>query len=77
MGMGQATVRRHPGLTLSFLPVIVLTIIFGLSNDYEIFVVSRIKEQYDRSHDIHRIDSERPRRQLPGRDGGSAQSSRS
>ena len=42
-----------PGLTLSFLPVIVLTIIFGLSNDYEIFVVSRIKEQYDRSHDVH------------------------
>ena len=42
-----------PGLTLSFLPVIVLTIIFGLSNDYEIFVVSRIKEQYDRSRDVH------------------------
>jgi RND superfamily putative drug exporter len=43
-----------PGVTLSFLPVIVLTIIFGLSNDYEIFVVSRIKEQYDRSRDVHR-----------------------
>jgi hypothetical protein len=41
-----------PGVTLSFLPVIVLTIIFGLSNDYEVFVVSRIKEQYDRSRDV-------------------------
>lgn len=40
-----------PGVTLSFLPVIVLTIIFGLSNDYEVFVVSRIKEEYDRSRD--------------------------
>lgn len=40
-----------PGVTLSFLPVIVLTIIFGLSNDYEVFVVSRIKEQYGQTRD--------------------------
>lgn len=34
-----------PGETISFLPIIVLAIIFGLSSDYEVFVVSRIKEQ--------------------------------
>jgi RND superfamily putative drug exporter len=40
-----------PGETLSFLPIIVLAIIFGLSSDYQIFVVSRIKEEYTRTAD--------------------------
>ncbi|BBY50775.1 membrane protein [Mycolicibacterium arabiense] len=35
-----------PGETISFLPIIVLAIIFGLSSDYQVFVVSRIKEEY-------------------------------
>ncbi|MCU1648067.1 MAG: hypothetical protein JWN03_8342 [Nocardia sp.] len=37
--------------TLSFLPIIVLAIIFGLSSDYQIFVVSRIKEEHTRTSD--------------------------
>lgn len=37
--------------TLSFLPIIMLAIIFGLSNDYEIFLVARIKEHLERSGD--------------------------
>jgi RND superfamily putative drug exporter len=35
-----------PTETISFLPIIMLAIIFGLSSDYEVFVVSRIKEEY-------------------------------
>ncbi|WP_333771367.1 MMPL family transporter, partial [Streptomyces sp. IBSBF 2435] len=35
-----------PTQTLCFLPIILLAIMFGLSSDYELFVVSRIKEQY-------------------------------
>jgi RND superfamily putative drug exporter len=50
-GWAKQLLGVTPGVMLSFLPVIVLTIIFGLSNDYEVFVVSRIKEQYDRSRD--------------------------
>jgi putative drug exporter of the RND superfamily len=50
-GWAKQLLGVTPGVTLSFLPVIVLTIIFGLSNDYEVFVVSRIKEQYGRSRD--------------------------
>ena len=50
-GWARQLLGITPGVTLSFLPVIVLTIIFGLSNDYEVFVVSRIKEQYGRSGD--------------------------
>ncbi|MGY1898244.1 MMPL family transporter [Nocardia gipuzkoensis] len=39
--------------TLSFLPIIILAIIFGLSSDYQIFVVSRIKEEYSRTGDAN------------------------
>jgi len=37
--------------TVSFLPIIMLAIIFGLSSDYEVFVVSRIKEEVGLGHD--------------------------
>jgi RND superfamily putative drug exporter len=35
----------------SFLPMMLFAILFGLSMDYEIFLLSRIKEEYDRSGD--------------------------
>jgi putative drug exporter of the RND superfamily len=50
-GWAKQLLGITPGVTLSSLPVIVLTIIFGLSNDYQVFVVSRIKEQYGRTRD--------------------------
>ncbi|MGD9573231.1 MAG: MMPL family transporter [Thermoleophilia bacterium] len=34
----------------SFLPVIVFSILFGLSMDYEVFLVSRIREEYTHGH---------------------------
>ncbi len=37
--------------TLSYLPIILLAIIFGLSSDYQLFVVSRIKEQFTKTGD--------------------------
>jgi RND superfamily putative drug exporter len=40
-----------PGQTVSFLPIIVLAVIFGLSSDYEVFVVSRIKEVFTKTND--------------------------
>jgi RND superfamily putative drug exporter len=36
------------GPTASFLPIIVLSILFGLSMDYEVFLASRIREEYVR-----------------------------
>lgn len=44
-GWGASLLGVTPGETISFLPIIVLAIIFGLSSDYEVFVVSRIKEE--------------------------------
>jgi putative drug exporter of the RND superfamily len=40
-----------PGQTISFLPILMLAIIFGLSSDYEVFLVSRIKEEFTRTGD--------------------------
>jgi RND superfamily putative drug exporter len=40
-----------PSQTVSFLPILLLAIVFGLSSDYEVFVVSRIKEEFTRSGD--------------------------
>ena len=44
-GWGADLLGVTPGETISFLPIIALAIIFGLSSDYEVFVVSRIKEE--------------------------------
>lgn len=44
-GWGASILGVTPGETISFLPIIALAIIFGLSSDYEVFVVSRIKEE--------------------------------
>jgi RND superfamily putative drug exporter len=50
-GWGKHLFGITPSETISFLPIIMLAIIFGLSSDYEVFVVSRIKEEYTRHGD--------------------------
>ena len=39
------------GPTESFIPMMVLSILFGLSMDYEVFLVSRVREEYVRGGD--------------------------
>jgi RND superfamily putative drug exporter len=53
-GWGQHIFGITPSETISFLPIIMMAIIFGLSSDYEVFVVSRIKEEYTRNGDARR-----------------------
>ncbi|WP_433193654.1 MMPL family transporter [Nocardia sp. CA-107356] len=50
-GWGASLFHVAKAQTLSFLPIITLAIIFGLSSDYQIFVVSRIKEEHTRTAD--------------------------
>lgn len=38
---------------MSFVPLFMFALIFGLSMDYEVFLLSRIKEEYDRTGDPH------------------------
>ncbi|MFC5407441.1 MMPL family transporter [Cohnella soli] len=37
------------GYIIHFVPMLLLALLFGLSTDYEVFLVSRVKEEYDRS----------------------------
>jgi RND superfamily putative drug exporter len=50
-GWGQHLFGIAPSEIISFLPIIMLAIIFGLSSDYEVFVVSRIKEDFTKNGD--------------------------
>jgi RND superfamily putative drug exporter len=50
-GWGADLLGVTPGETISFLPIIVLAIIFGLSSDYQVFVVSRMKEELTKTDD--------------------------
>ena len=50
-GWAASLLGVTPSETISFLPIIVLAIIFGLSSDYEVFVVSRIREELSSAPD--------------------------
>lgn len=49
-GMGLVGVTQA-GPIESFLPMMLFAVLFGLSMDYEVFLVSRIREEYLTSHD--------------------------
>jgi putative drug exporter of the RND superfamily len=44
----------QPGPIEAFIPVMIFAIVFGLSMDYEVFLVSRMQEEWQRSRDPHR-----------------------
>jgi RND superfamily putative drug exporter len=43
----------HTGNVVSFLPIILMGVLFGLAMDYEVFLVSRIREHYVHHGDPH------------------------
>ncbi|AEV81567.1 transporter [Actinoplanes sp. SE50] len=48
----------HTGSVISFLPIILMGVLFGLAMDYEVFLVSRIREEYVHTGDArHAIDA--------------------
>jgi RND superfamily putative drug exporter len=47
-----------PGPIESFIPVMLFAIVFGLSMDYEVFLISRIHEQWVRGDDARRAVAE-------------------
>ena len=54
-------------------PVILFCVLFGLSMDYEVFLLSRMKEVWDRTHDNREavargLETERPDRDVRGVD---------
>jgi RND superfamily putative drug exporter len=43
----------QPGPIQSYLPILMLAVLFGLSMDYEVFLVSRIREEWAATQDNH------------------------
>ncbi|WP_345733026.1 MMPL family transporter [Cryptosporangium minutisporangium] len=48
---GDGNLGAQPGPIEAFLPVIVFAVVFGLSMDYEVFLVSRVHEEWRRRAD--------------------------
>jgi len=44
---------ESPGTIELTIPVVMFAVVFGLAMDYELFLLSRIREAYDRTHDTH------------------------
>ena len=55
---GRADAGRREGPIVSFLPIFVMGVLFGLAMDYEMFLVSAMREHY-----VHTGD---PREAVPG-----------
>ncbi|MEQ8717897.1 MAG: MMPL family transporter [Acidimicrobiales bacterium] len=50
-GWGGSILNIEPAPVESWLPMMMFAIVFGLSMDYEVFLLSRVKEEYDRTGD--------------------------
>ena len=51
-GWGKGLIGLHATIPIvSFVPLIMFVILFGLSMDYEVFLMSRIREEWDRTGD--------------------------
>lgn len=50
-GWGDTLLGIEPGPINPFIPLMLFAIVFGLSMDYEVFMLSRIREEYDRTGD--------------------------
>ena len=44
---------------ISFIPMFMFAILFGLSMDYEVFLLSRIREEYNAERRQHRVGDRR------------------
>ena len=53
------------GPIISFFPIFLFAIVFGLSMDYEVFLMSRIHEEWEHSHDATAGRHPRPRPDRP------------
>ena len=50
-GWGTSLLNTSAGPIEPFVPMMLFAIVFGLSMDYEVFLLSRVKEEYDRTGD--------------------------
>lgn len=53
-GWGAELLHAEPGPILSFMPIILMAVLFGLAMDYEVFLVSGMREEFVRTGDARR-----------------------
>jgi RND superfamily putative drug exporter len=53
-GHGAGLLGIGTGPIESFVPVLMFAIVFGLSMDYEVFLISRVHEEWEKTHDASR-----------------------
>ncbi len=53
-GWGAELLNAEPGPILSFMPIILMAVLFGLAMDYEVFLVSGMREEFVRTGDARR-----------------------
>ncbi len=53
-GWGAEVLHAEPGPILSFMPIILMAVLFGLAMDYEVFLVSGMREEFVRTADARR-----------------------
>ncbi len=51
--LGSLLGVHHPGVILSFLPTLAIGILFGLAMDYQMFLVSGMREAWSHGHTAH------------------------
>ena len=56
----------QPGPIEPWVPMMLFAIVFGLSMDYEVFLLSRIREEWHRTGDSRTLGRRRPRRHRQG-----------
>jgi RND superfamily putative drug exporter len=59
-GWGADALGVVPGPILSFMPILLMAILFGLAMDYEVFLVSGMREAY--VHGVAKLPADAPRR---------------
>ena len=57
-GHGASALGIGTGPIESFVPVLMFAIVFGLSMDYEVFLISRVHEAWEKTHDASRAVGE-------------------
>jgi RND superfamily putative drug exporter len=51
LGLRQRAGFQHVAVIEAWVPLFLFAVLFGLSMDYQVFLLSRIKERYDVGHD--------------------------
>jgi uncharacterized membrane protein YdfJ with MMPL/SSD domain len=56
-GLGSELIGGVPatGATTTWVPLAIFAFLYGLSMDYEVFILSRMREEYDAAHPLPRV----------------------